>query len=142
MFPPANIDRELAKRGRPGVWAYGVIAALVVFATPIYAQQPLLGASYVGGALLIGLARWLVVRRFDARYDADPRRWRLIYAVTTLAAAALFGGVSAVLLLRYRTSWTSLVVLLSCAGVQAGATVSLAPLRRLLLAYLALMDGP
>ena len=32
MFPPANIDRELAKRGRPGVWAYGVIAALVVLA--------------------------------------------------------------------------------------------------------------
>ena len=138
----AEIDATLAKRSIAGVLAYLVLLAIFLVSTPGARAHPLASIGALAWMIVLGAMRLTIARRFSAAYASNAARWRWQFRTATLIAGASWGIGCA--------GWThvlglgadSLIMLVSTAGVTAGAMSSLGPSVRLARAYLVCMLVP
>jgi signal transduction histidine kinase/AmiR/NasT family two-component response regulator/HPt (histidine-containing phosphotransfer) domain-containing protein len=134
-------SESLARRAKAGAFAYGALATLVILST-----------SYREGkgwrALLVALLAWTIGAlrggvswRFEPWFRHRPRAWLAAFRGTALVAAAAW-GIAAGFALSCGLDANAVVVLVTTAGIAAGAMSSLAPDRALHGAYTAAMLGP
>lgn len=118
---------DLSQRSIFGVLFYVLLWAIIYFVGDFDASQTAL-LQFLGFMLAaVSVGRLYIALRFKSLYAAFPLRWKLLFAFSTLASAAIWGGVSALALNFDGLGTTSMLVLLSTAGIAAGSVVSLAP---------------
>ncbi len=138
----AEADRDLARRSVIVVFSYFVLWAIIYYGSELeQANDALLEfLGYMLSAASVGrlyLAWW-----FNTLYASHPRRWRWLFAVGTMLSAAIWGVVSALALDYDGLGATSVMVMLSTAGIAAGGIVSLTPARWLGGAFVVLLLLP
>ena len=135
-------DREMARRGLPGSFVYFGVAVLMSVQAHLEGLDPRM--FYVSGAacLAFGLLRAHLARSFERLYAARPVEWRRNWAASTFGLAAAWGAVAGNTVAAEGLRWTSMLVLLSAAGMAAGALTSMVPRQGVFRPYLALLFGP
>jgi signal transduction histidine kinase len=123
----AEADRDLARRSIAGVFSYFALWLIIYYASELeHANDALLEfLGFMLAAASVGrlyLAWW-----FNVLYASHPRRWRWLFGIGTTMSAAIWGGVSALALNYDGLGTTSVMVMLSAAGIAASGIVSLAP---------------
>jgi signal transduction histidine kinase len=123
----AEADRDLARRSITGVFSYFLVWLIIYFASELeQASSALL--EFLGFMLAAaGVGRLYLALSFHRLYEARPRAWRWLFATGTILSAAIWGGVCVLALNYDGLGTTSVMVLLSTAGIAAGGIVSLAP---------------
>lgn len=127
----AEADRDLARRSTAGVSSYFLLWLIIYFTSDLEKLHAVL-LEFIGfilAALVVG--RLYVALSFHSLYAASPRRWRLLFAIGTILSAAMWGGFCVLALKFDGLGATSVMILLSTAGIAAGGIVSLAPAARL-----------
>ncbi|MFN8614109.1 MAG: response regulator [Vulcanimicrobiota bacterium] len=132
-----EIERELCRRAPPGAVAYVFLAAVLACTTDIL-SKPGTGPVFAALLLLCGLRLWQV----KTYRVSDRQRWRRVFRAGVAGCAALWGLLSAYLLLLYGHDWEPLFMLLMTAGIASGGSVSLAPDLTLARAFLCLLILP
>lgn len=135
------VASALARRSRAGVCAYAVLAAVVAGSTTFRTVHPYATYAVAGTAFLLGLGRLILALRFEVVFAKHPRAWTALFRGSALFAG-LYWGMAAALVVRQGFDANALVVLVTTAGITAGATGSLSPDLRLLRPYIASMLGP
>jgi signal transduction histidine kinase/CheY-like chemotaxis protein/HPt (histidine-containing phosphotransfer) domain-containing protein len=135
------VASALARRSRAGVCAYAVLAAVVAGSTTFRTVHPHATYAVAGTAFLLGLGRLVVALRFEVMFAKHPRAWTALFRGSALLAG-LYWGMTAALIVRQGFDANALVVLVTTAGITAGATGSLSPDLPLLRPYIACMLGP
>ena len=134
-------SEALARRAKAGAFAYGVLAVLVILSTS-YREGRGRRAFVVGVlAWTIGALRGWISWRFEPWFRERPRAWLVAFRGTALVASAAWGIAASVALSRGLDA-NAVVVLVTTAGIAAGAMSSLAPDRALHGAYTVAMLGP
>lgn len=123
----AEADRDLARRSVIVVFSYFVLWVIIYYGSELeQANDALLEfLGYMLSAASVGrlyLAWW-----FNTLYASHPHRWRWLFALGTMLSAAIWGVVSALALDYDGLGATSVMVMLSTAGIAAGGIVSLTP---------------
>jgi len=138
----ATVDAALAKRAVPGIVAYLVLVAILVFAAPAAYAHPAVAFAAMTWMIALGVTRLWIAREMPRLYAADPERWSSQFGAATVATGASWGLGCAVS--THAMGWgpDSLLVLVTTAGITAGATSSLGPSPRLVRSYLACMLLP
>src|SRR5512139_1047374 len=123
----AEACRDLAQRSIIGVSAYFVLWLIIYNASELeHANDALL--EFLGFMLgASGVGRLYLALNFQKLYAANPRRWRWLFALGTVTSAAIWGTVCALALDFDGLGTTSIMVLLSTAGIAAGGIISLEP---------------
>ncbi|HEY0666252.1 MAG TPA: HAMP domain-containing sensor histidine kinase [Gallionella sp.] len=123
----AEADRDLARRSVTGVFSYFLVWVIIYFASGLeQASNALLEfLGFILAAASVG--RLYLALNFHQLYAIHPRTWRRLFAAGTIISAAIWGGVSVLALSYDGLGTTSVMVLLSTAGIAAGGIVSLAP---------------
>jgi signal transduction histidine kinase len=122
----AEADADLASRSILGVFSYLIIWLIIYFTRVVEINRLLL--EFLGLMLAaVAVGRLYLSLRFDELYAEAPRRWRFFFAVGTISSAALWGAVCAFSLYYDRFGLTSVIIMLSTAGIAAGGIVTLAP---------------
>lgn len=127
----AEADRDLARRSITGVFSYFLVWLIIYFSSDLeQASSALL--EFLGFMLAAaGVGRLYLALNFYRIYAVHPRTWRCLFAIGTIMSAAIW-GVVCVLSLNYDgLGATSVLVMLSTAGIAAGGIVTLAPAARL-----------
>ena len=120
-----RLDRELAERAFSGGMVYFVVAVVLAFSTPYYADHRglliLVGTAELlaGGARVLG-ARQLL--REGTHTTAVP-----VLRGATYASFAVWGLFCGWTIHLYGGEWTSMFLLLCTSSLAGGATSSLAP---------------
>lgn len=126
----AEADRDLALRSVAGVFSYFVLW-LIIYLTRTHEINRVL-MEFLGFLLAaVAIGRLYLALRFDELYAAGQRRWRFLFDLGTVMSALAWGGVCALALYFNSLGSTSVMVMLSTAGIAAGGIVSLAPAARL-----------
>lgn len=123
----AEACRDLARRSITGVFSYFLLWLIIYYASELeLANDALL--EFLGFMLAAaGVGRLYLALGFDRLYSANSLRWRWLFAIGTVLSAAIWGGVCALALNYDGLGATSVMVMLSTAGIAAGGIVSLAP---------------
>jgi signal transduction histidine kinase len=122
---------DLAKRSLAGVFAYLIAWGIIYVTSDLEPPNDTL-LEFLGLMLaLSGLGRLFLAARFHGLYHASPLRWRRLFALGTIVSAASWGIVCALTLIYEDLGPTSLMVMLSSAGIAAGGIVALEPAPRL-----------
>lgn len=135
-------DTDLARRTRLSGLAYLALFGIILVFTPYAHDSPIVAAA-VSLAILLstGFRTWLIFG-FERYYPPAPDRWLTGFGLATLVLAGAWGLFCAHAVLHYGLGWTAMLVLLSTAGISAGASVTLSIHRRLAMGYLALLLLP
>lgn len=136
------IDATLAKRSVAGVFAYLLLLAIFLVATPALEEYPTAGVAALAWMVVLGVVRLGVARSFGTSYERRPARWVAQFRVATLLAGTSWGAGCALWTHAMGLGAASMIMLVATAGVTAGAMSSLGPSVRLARAYLACMLGP
>lgn len=135
--------RDMAETaGRNSWFIYPVLTCTTGFGTQLWQNHPqwvvlLFVATFVLGALRF----WAGERLLRAEGEQVERYHRV--AVAALLGTLICWSVYAALATgRYGHEWTGLMVLMTTVGLVAGATSTLTPSYRLLLAYIGITLGP
>lgn len=137
-----EVDATLAKRSISGVFAYVLLLAIFFVATPALSVHPTAAVAEIAWMSVLAIVRLWVARSFATSYSQQPARWSSMFRSATLVAG-LSWGVGCAL-------WThvmghgpgTMIMLVSTAGVAAGAMSSLGPSARLAHAYIVCIIGP
>lgn len=118
-------DRDIAKRTQWASLVYVLIFLLIIIFTPYIADHYL--EIIVLGVLvsLISVFRTILIMRFDKYYSVNPDNWRLVFAATTFILAGAWGIFCMLTVTHYNLEWTSMLVLLSTAGIASVAVTTL-----------------
>lgn len=123
----AEADRDLARRSIVGVFSYFIIWLIIYYTSELeQASSALL--EFLGFMLAAaGVGRLYLALNFHRLYAFNPRTWRWLFVTATILTAAIWGGFCVLALNYSELGATSVMVLLSTAGIAAGGVVSLAP---------------
>lgn len=137
----AAIDHALATRALAAVCAYSCLFFLLGWVTGAFAASPKVSSALSIWIIALGGTRVLLARAVALR-SRRPKRWSLWFRVSTLLAAASWGTCSA--LCTHVMGWNadSVVILVTTAGMTAGAVTSLGPSLRVARAYVGCMLVP
>ena len=135
-------DREVARRGLHGSFAYFGLAVLLAIQAHLEGLHPVILYGVGVATLSFGLVRARLARFFERLYGEDPKGWRRKWMVSTLGLAAAWGTLSAYTMATNGLRWTSMLMLLSAAGIPAGALTSMVPRQGLFRPFLGLILGP
>ncbi|HHJ16053.1 MAG TPA: hypothetical protein ENJ80_05080 [Gammaproteobacteria bacterium] len=133
---------DMAKRSRASGLVYLTLYVIIFLFTPYSEDHPAVMLPAGGAILLLVAVRTWLIYRFDGIYPPKPGQWLNGFMACTLLLAAVWGGMSAFAVHFYALEWTSMLILLSTAGISAGAITTLSIHRRLILASLALLLLP
>jgi len=120
-------DQDLARRSITGVFSYFLLWLIIYFISELeHASSVLL--EFLGFMLAAaGIGRLYLALNFRRLYADHPQLWRCLFALGTIVSAATWGSVCVLSLSYDGLGPTSVMVLLSTAGIAAGGIVSLAP---------------
>jgi len=116
----AEADRDLARRSVTGVFSYFLVWLIIYFSSDLeQASSALL--EFLGFMLAAaGVGRLYLALNFHRLYATRPRTWRWLFGLGTIVSAAIWGGVCVLALNYDGLGATSVMVLLSTAGIAAG----------------------
>jgi len=135
-------DRELAIRGKLGVWGYTVLV-LIVMSTTRYVHDHVAGAIGLTAVIAFTAARCVLIVGKGQIYRRHPRRWRILFAGSVLLTAASWGGVIALGILEYPLpSFTGTVLLFCLLGICPQSLTVLAPSRLLVVSNQIVLLAP
>src|SRR6266567_624212 len=138
-----QIDSDLARRSSAGGFVYlGFLAALWA-TTDYFSRYPTaLAALSAFSAASAGL-RFFLSRRFQPRYDRNPRAWRSAYFLSINLNILAWGVFLAItfLLFGYH-DWKTLLLLICLAGTAPVALASMSPDLLVLRVYLFALTLP
>src|SRR5262249_7356099 len=120
-------NREMARRGLPGSWGYPVIAGLLIIQAQREGLHPPLLYLVTAASLAFGAARAHLVRSFERAYPSSPATWIRKWAAATYGLALAWGLLTGYTAAVDGLSWTSLLVMLSAAGIAAAGLTSMVP---------------
>lgn len=129
---------ELLRRSYSGGVVYPIVALILVLGTELR-TVPRAAWLFVGLSTVFGALRLLAYRRY--RRQASLATARVFMALCAITGA-IWGGFAVLFVVLIGVGWTVLTVVLSTAGIVAGATVSFAPHRRLQVYFMLLTVGP
>lgn len=123
----AEADRDLARRSIAGVFSYFIVWLIIYFASELEEASGAL-LEFLGFMLgATGVGRLYLALNFHRLYVIHPQAWRWLFVAGTIMSSAIWGGVCVLALNYDGLGATSVLVLLSTAGIAAGGVVSLAP---------------
>ncbi len=135
-------DRDLVRRSRATALAYFVLFSVIVGFSS-YSNEHLSTVLSVGAGILLATGwRGLLLWRFDSWYRSSASRWRTGFVIGTLALAGSWGLFCMITLVHYGLDPTAMLVLLSTAGITAGAVTTLSINLTLVNTYIGLMLIP
>lgn len=140
LLPQA--DRDIAKRTQWASLVYLALFLLILIFTPYIADHYF---ETIALGILITLAsiiRTILVIRFDKFYDTNPQHWRLMFTITTFMLAATWGIFCMLAVTHYSLEWTSMLVLLSTAGIASVAITTLCIYPHIIITFTFLMLVP
>jgi len=133
---------EMAKRSTPAAAAYFVAVVVLAFGSPYVTDHPYILlpslAIFVAGLLM----RVLLLVKFDAIYDKNPRLWYALKIGAIGLTSVVWGVVSSLALYFYQTSWTPLLATAATAAICAGGLLSLAMMSSLSRIHVAVILVP
>jgi signal transduction histidine kinase/DNA-binding response OmpR family regulator len=124
-----------------GVLVHPVLVATLAIATPFGLERPLLSMVLLAWLTVLSAARFCLLHA-RGRFAGQSARWRFLYGIGACLAAASWGIGSASAFATDGVRTETVLLLLSAAGVAAGATASLSPRPALHAAFQALLLGP
>ncbi|MEO8800085.1 MAG: ATP-binding protein [Polyangiaceae bacterium] len=134
----AKIDAALATRAFAAVCAYTCLFFILGWVTEAFAAFPVAIRALSVWILALGGTR-IYLARAAALRAREPKRWALWFRVTTVLAGATWGTCCA---LCTHVMGFKVVLLVTTAGMTAGAVTSLGLSVRLARAYIGCMLGP
>ena len=138
----AEVNKTLAKRSVGGVFAYFLLLAIFFATSPAVWDHPTLASVVIAWMTLLGCVRLLTARRFEKDYALAPARWAMQFRLVTVSAGLSWGIVCAGWTYIVGLGASSLLAIISIAGIAAGATSSLGPSVRVAHTYLCCILGP
>lgn len=138
----AEACRDLAQRSFVSLSAYFVLWLIIYYASELeHANDVLL--EFLGFMLAaVGIGRLYLALNFHKLYAENPPLWRGLFVTGTLISAAIWGGVCALAFDFDGLGTTSIMVMLSTAGIASGGIISLKPANWLGGIFLALLLLP
>ena len=134
-------NRDLAKRTVVSLIVM-VIFFVYVFATGSYREHPRMIMLF-GALILVSIVIRVVIAKQAGSDDIlASRAWLRNYSISTILMSAAWSSFVVTIFLYYKTSWVSLLLILSTAGIVSAATSSLAPNARLARTYVLVMVVP
>ena len=135
-------DEDLARRSQTSGLVYPVLYAIIMVFSR-YADDHRAIAVLAGLTILVAaVLRTRLVRKFDTLYSLNPGSWLAGYSALTLVLAGVWGAFCAHTVRDYGLELTSMLTLLSTAGISAGAITTLSIRRNLIMVYLAILLLP
>ena len=132
----------LARQSAAGVYGHWVLAA-VVLSTATFARAHPVGTAFASAWVgLVGFGRLAVARSFASLWASRPALWTRLFRGGLVLSSATWGLGGSVLLGASGFDHESRLVLLSVAGISAGAIASMAPDLTLLRLHVALLLVP
>ena len=120
-------NQELRDRSLAGLFIYFFLFATVLVTTPYEVDHPTI-MRFVGIATLgLGILRTILAGLFDRMHPKRARLWDRLFGVGNFAAGALWGAFTALTLVLYGFSWTTVLVLFTTVAIAAGAITSMIP---------------
>ncbi len=135
-------NEALARQSVAGIYAHWVLAAIVLSTSTLAQAHTIALASVAAWFAVIGGVRRAVARSFATMYASAPRRWTRLFRSGTVVSSTTWGVGGALLLGASAFDRESWLVLLTLAGISAGAVASLSGDRGLLRTHILLMLGP
>ena len=138
-----QVDSDLARRSSAGGFVYlGFLVAL--WATSDYfSRYPKSLAAFSAFSAVCAGVRLFLARRFQARYDRNPRAWRSAYFLAVNLNILAWGAFLAITFLLFGyDDWKTLLLLICLAGTAPIALASMSPDLLLLRAYLFALTLP
>ncbi|MBV1883900.1 MAG: response regulator [Pseudomonadales bacterium] len=107
-----RIDSELSQESLPSVVGYFLVFALLVFPGDLHLDFPKL--TIIAGAILmlLGVARLVMVLRFEQEYAKGPARWRKEFFTILYVSVAMWSVLQVALILHYGMSVNTYVILM------------------------------
>lgn len=138
----SQADKDIAKRTQWASLVYMLLYLLIVIFTPYIADHYL--ETIVLGVVisLISVFRTILVMRFDKYYPVNPENWRLVFTGTTFLLAGTWGIFCMLAVTHYNLEWTSMLVLLSTAGIVSVAVTTLCIYPHVIVTFIFLMLMP
>ncbi len=137
-----SASESLARQSAAGVYGHWVLAAVVLLTATVARSHPAFAAFAAGWVALIGCGRLAVAKAFSTLGISHPARWRLLFRSGLVLSSATWGIGGSILLVVSHFDHESRLVLLSIAGIGAGAIASMAADVRLLRLHIVILLVP
>ncbi|HEX3771945.1 MAG TPA: ATP-binding protein [Polyangiaceae bacterium] len=135
-------SESLARQSAAGVYGHWVLAAVVLSTGSVARAYPAIALAAGAWVFLVGCGRLAVARSFARLWDARPELWTALFRGGLIASSATWGLGGTALLIGSEFDLQSRLVLLSLAGIAAGAIASMAADVKLLRLHVAMLLGP
>ncbi|MEM9462214.1 MAG: ATP-binding protein [Myxococcota bacterium] len=122
-----DADHTMARRATAGLVTYGVAGGILSFGSSMYERSPSLALGLLGAAIVVSLLRAPIILGFERLYPANPRRWRVLFLLGTIAAASVWSAHATSAMLRHGLGWASLVALMISAAISAVGMLAYCP---------------
>jgi len=136
-----RLARLLARRGRPGSFAYAVFTLIVAGATSLWTHAPLALAVLLAVQLVTGLVRSSLSSRFESEYPAHPQRWAQLFRITSTLFAMAWGALVLLVGKTFGMGSELLLAMLVTTGLTAGGIGALSSDARTVIPYLIAILG-
>jgi signal transduction histidine kinase len=137
-----SASESLARQSAAGVYGHWVLAAVVLSTASVARAHPLATGLAAIGIGLVGCGRLAVARSFARVWDSNPARWTNLFRAGLLVSSTTWGLGGSALLAAGGFDHESRLVLLSIAGISAGAIASMAADLALLRLHVAILLVP
>jgi len=135
-------DRELARRGGAGSFVYSILAMLLIVQSRMDGVRSLVFYLVAAASLAFGAIRAHLAYAFERLAGRDRADWRRKWSACTLGLGLAWGILAGNTIGTFGLRRSSLLVILSVAGVSAGALTLMVPNQALFRQFLAVLLGP
>ncbi|MCI0486292.1 MAG: response regulator [Blastocatellia bacterium] len=135
-------DLELGRRSRPGSLVYFLLLLSIALTTPYFQDHPAVILTTGSLLLIIPALRLFLSSPVEKRYFEAPHLWKLRFNTATYACALTWSVFCCLTTIFYRQEWVALFVLLTTAGLAAGATFAFVPDFRIASRFLLILMVP
>lgn len=132
---PVEVWRTVSERARWLPISYLFLVALIVSTTPILTDGGAAAWLVVGALSVLPVLRVAQARTFMSSYHASPRRYVLLFSGLSLSTVVAYGMLAALALDLYGADASTLLAVVSLAGIAAGGASSLSLVRWLAVTF-------
>jgi signal transduction histidine kinase len=138
----SHADKDIAKRTQWASLVYLAVFLLMIIFTPYFSDH-YTETIFLGIFLtIVSVARTILVIRFDKMHHLNPQNWRLLFTITTYLLSGCWGIFCMLAVMQYNLEWTSMLVVLSTAGIAAVAVTTLSIYPHIIIVFLFLVLVP
>jgi len=137
-----QVNRELAKRCRLGVFSYLIVMAICAGISDYWAEHPWVIAAWSSAMVVVAVVRFRIATVMMRLERAPSPLLLRSFQGSSLIAGTLWGSFLAITLSLYHSGWTTMVVLLTTCGMAGGGLTAFASHLRLARWYEVFLLGP